>query len=335
MKMKKVLLILLGISVFLSFFVFLRSTDISESVRLINQLGFNVIFIFFTTFSAYLFGALGWKYCIDTDTRPPLIQLFVFRHIGNTITLFNPTNAIAGELFNANMLIRQGITDRIAYKSVLLSRIVMTLSQLSIFLIALIWFLFTLSDTLSKAVRYSLYICFILFVLAIVLFLFFLFSEDKKTCPAPLALEKRWNKLLFHIKEMRLSLAEYIYRRPKEVSIAFVAFTFQWILSSLELYFILYFLGYGVNVWDGLFMDTVIIMLKSTVSFIPGQLGAEELINKFVLFLVGINSPNLWLSVSILRRARQLFWSGIALFFYIGLKRSKKLENRGSIVREP
>jgi len=63
-------------------------------------------------------------------------------------------------------------------------------------------------------------------------------------------------------------------------------------------------------------MDTMIIVIKSAFWFIPGQMGAEEIINKFVLYLIGISSLHIWLSVSIIRRVRLLFWSLVAGVFH-------------------
>lgn len=332
--MKKVLQILLITSIFICFFIFLRATDISESIHLIGQLGFYSVFILITTFFAYLFGALGWSFCIDSDIKPSVKQLFIIRHIGNTITLFNPTSAIAGEVFNARALMDEGVKEINAYKSVLLSRMLMVLSQLILLIVVLIWLIFFLSDILPCEIIPLIYISFVFIITAILSLAFLLLKKGSEMSTAPKS--KKWYKIINRIKEMRFLLAEYIRRRPKETLIAFFFFSIHWFLGSLELFFILYFLNFSVDIWDGLFLDTLIIVLKSTVSFIPGQLGIEELINKFVLHLVGISSPNLWLSVSILRRSRQLFWSGVALFLYFQLKRRNKLINKyGDIVREP
>jgi hypothetical protein len=93
-------------------------------------------------------------------------------------------------------------------------------------------------------------------------------------------------------------LAAHVRIHPGKTVIAFLLFSVQWILGALELCFILYFLNNPVDVWDSLFLDTLIIVLKSTATFIPGQLGVEELINKFTLQLLGLSSFGLWLPVS-------------------------------------
>jgi hypothetical protein len=331
--MKKILQLLLVISICVCFVIFLQGTDIGESVRLVKQLGVYSLLILVATFFAYLAGTLGWRYCIDSTAIPSLLQLFAIRHVGNTITLFNPTGVIAGELYNARMLMNNGIEEKSAYQSVLLGRILMTLSQLVLLVVLLIWFILYLSARVSSDIMYLVYLGFfvVLLIISIILFVLLKKGKDRKVSVT----EKKCQKIIFHISEMRSLLVRYIRKRPGETAIAFSMYTVQWILSSLELFFILYFLNYRVTIWDGLFLDTLIIVMKSTVAFIPGQLGVEELINKFVLYLFGISSPDLWLSVSILRRARQLFWSGIAVLLYMRQKKIKStVKVHGSIVRK-
>ncbi|MFC4672525.1 lysylphosphatidylglycerol synthase transmembrane domain-containing protein [Dysgonomonas termitidis] len=331
--MRRLLQTLLIISICICFVFFLKGTNIKESILLIRQLGIYSAFIIISTFLAYISGTLGWKYCIDCPDRFPLVKLFMVRHIGNTITLFNPTSAIAGEMFNAKALIKEGMKEEEAYKSVLLSRILMILSQLTLLIILVSWFLFFLSGRFPSDIIYPVYICFfILLAMFPVLICFLLKEERHARTSLP---DRKWKTVILRIIKMRSLLASYIRMRPQKTILAFLLFSAHWILGSLELFFILYFLQYNVDILDGLFLDTIIIVLKSTVSFIPGQLGIEELINKFVLHLIGISSPHLWLSVSILRRARQLFWSGIALIFYLYIRNRKKIsENHGNIIRE-
>jgi len=316
--MKKAIRLILIVSIFFSFFLFLQATDIGESIRLVKQFGFNAVYLFVCTFFAYVFGALGWRFCIDAKVKPSFTRLFMYRHTGNIITLFNPAGAITGEMFNAGMLIRDGVDEKSAYKSVLLARIIMILSQLTILSVVLIWFLIFLSDRLPETLRYVLFACFVFFIIVISTVLFLILRNGKTTQHIP---EKKWRRFLHHIKAMRNSLAEHIKQKPEMVIFSFFSFTVHWLLNSLELYFILNFLGYDVKIWDSLLMDTTIIVSKSAFWFIPGQLGAEEIMNKFTLFLIGITSHNLWLSVSILRRGRLLIWSAVAGIFYIVLKK--------------
>jgi hypothetical protein len=235
--------------------------------------------------------------------------------------MFNPTGAIAGELFNARMLTGEGIEEQDACKSVWLTRALMILSQLLLLVIVLVQFLFFLSDELSREMKFVVCLCLFVLLLAISGLAFLLLRKGKETETGPNG--KIRHTVISQIEKMRFLLAAHICIHPGKTSVAFLLFSAHWILGSLELFFILYFLHYPVDVWDSIFLDTLIIVLKSTASFIPGQLGAEELINKFALHLLGIDSPDLWLSVSILRRARQLFWSGMSPLFHIQLRRGR------------
>lgn len=217
--MKKAFYILLIVSVFISLYLFLRSTDIHASISLLKQLNGKVVYIIFCTFLAYISGTLGWKYCIDTENRLSLWQLFMYRHIGNTITLFNPTSAIAGEWFNAHRLIREGVTEQAAYQSVLLSRMIMILSQLILFSMVITWFLLSLSDQLSGPIKYILFAG--IFTLLVICFLIaYVLLKDKKD-QSPVSPKNRWEHIALYIKKMRTSLGEYIHHHPEKVGLAF------------------------------------------------------------------------------------------------------------------
>jgi hypothetical protein len=296
-------------------------------------LGFYLVFIPAITFLSGLAGASGWRYCIASGAKPSLTRLFMIRQTGNTVTLFNPSGAIAGELFNARMLIREGVEEQDAYRSVLLMHTLMIVSQLSLFVVVLVQFLFFHSDEWPQDMRLAAGVCFLALMLVVSGLTFLLLGKRKATETLPKA--KRWRKIISRIGEMRFLLAMHVRLHPGKTAAAFLLFSTQWILGSMELCFILYFLNNPVDMWDSLFLDTLIILLKSTVAFIPGQLGVEELINKFTLQLLGLSSSGLWLPASILRRARQLFWSGMALCFYVWLKGGRKPgKSHGDIVCE-
>jgi len=49
---------------------------------------------------------------------------------------------------------------------------------------------------------------------------------------------------------------------------------------------------------------------------VPGQVGIEEFANKVMLVSIGLADDQIWIIVSVLRRARQLFWVVFALGIY-------------------
>jgi hypothetical protein len=68
---------------------------------------------------------------------------------------------------------------------------------------------------------------------------------------------------------------------------------------------------------QALTVDMGVVLFKSAGAFIPGQLGIEEYGNKIMLLVIGVPGAGIWITASILRRARQLFWIlfGVVLYF--------------------
>ncbi|MDR1357367.1 MAG: flippase-like domain-containing protein [Tannerellaceae bacterium] len=331
--MKRILRAAFVAVILVCFFMFLKTTDVGASLRLIGQLGFYSAFIPLITFLAGMAGAWGWKYCIGSAAKPSLMRLFMIRQTGNTVTMFNPSGAIAGELFNARMLVGDDMEGRDAYQSVLLMHGLMILSQLVLFIVVLVRYMFFHPDGWSSGMRLTVSICLPALLLSVAGLALLLLGKRKETEGV-----KKRHKVITLIDGMRFLLAAHIRIHPARTATAFLLFSAQWVLGSLELFFILNFLHHPVDVWDSLFLDTLIIILKSSAAFIPGQLGVEELANKFTLRLLGIPSSGLWLPVSILRRVRQLFWSGMSLLFYIQLKNGRKSGEKqmstGDVARE-
>lgn len=319
--MKKILRILLLLCILISFFIFLKATDLSASVRILKKVGVNYIWILVCTAGAYMAAAIGWMFCIDSPQKPSLMQLFIYRNTCNAISLFNPTGVLAGEWYNRRMLVGKGCEKNAALQSVVLTRIMMIISQITILFAVFLYFFPLLSKNLSWEARTCLLVFLLISGFLLFLLIRFLLKKRENSVPENRS-DKKWKHYLSNIKLMFLSLGNYMHRRPWRSVLAFVFFMLHWILGSMEFFFILYFLGYSVKIWHGLFMDTVVIAIKSMAPFIPGQIGVEELGNKFVLSVVGFNSAGIWLSVSILRRFRQLFWSALGFLSY---KRQNKI----------
>lgn len=68
-----------------------------------------------------------------------------------------------------------------------------------------------------------------------------------------------------------------------------------------------------------------IVLFKTAGVFIPGQIGIEEIGNKIMLGLIGIPDTDIWVTVSILRRSRQLFWIAFGLAAYLIIYKKEKV----------
>lgn len=307
----KFLKIALVVSVIISVGIFLYATDFKEVFETLRQIGWKALWILLSTFTAYVLGSLGWKYCLGQHASGvSLTRLFVYRHIGETLALFNPTSIIAGDWLKAEALKKHAIPKEEALNSVLLSRILMVVSQMALLITALIWLVFSTDIVLFP--NFKIWMGGLLAVLILLLSgISFILLKTPKNEP-----KAQQNKIIVQIKKYQNSLNTYIKAYPLYSALAFIFFALHWVVGSLEMFFILKILGYNVGIIHGLLMDMGVILIKSIGAFIPGQIGIEEIGNKLVILMIGISSASLWVSVSIIRRSRQLFWSAVGGILY-------------------
>jgi hypothetical protein len=87
----------------------------------------------------------------------------------------------------------------------------------------------------------------------------------------------------------------------------------------IEYYVIFHFLSIDATLLSCVAVSVGVTVFKALGSFIPGQLGVEEYGNKVMLDFISIPGGATWLSVSIIRRARQVIWIilGVLAFLYM------------------
>lgn len=310
------------ILILLSIIVFLAKSDLSALKKELSTVGYRFIYILLSTFVAYLLGTLAWWICLGPAKKQVnLTDLFAIRQIGETVGLFNPTSIIGGDLLKAKILTSYNIPLKEGLNSVAISRITAILSQLSLFLIAMLWLM--LSPIKDEVLRYTGTAIYIVctFLLLMVAFTFYWLVSAKSAPVAILPTATFIGKVKTHFQSMLWSVKDFYQQQNKVFWYSYLLFALHWIIGSLEFYFILKFLGIAAQPIHGLILDMSVIVLKSIGAFIPGQLGVEEIANKLLLNMIGITGGSIWLSASILRRARQLVWIGLGFIFYLCIKR--------------
>ena len=289
--MKKGLFIALSLCIVASLLVFIQATDLKKAASLISQIGYRFYLLLVITFIAYLLGTLSWKYTFGVAARNvSLSQLFLVRHVGETAAWFNPTSVIGGDALKGMLLAKYQIDKKIVVSSLLLSRIIMIATQVVLLLATTTYVLIVMPETYIS--RLSLV----------------------RTGGMPfLAIRQNaWYKL----KEVGADLKTMLNTHRKLLIISCGFAMLHWIIGSLEFFFILKFLGVKVSMMQALLVDLGVIVFKAAGAFIPGQLGIEEYGNKIMLLVIGIPGAEIWVSASILRRARQLVWAAFGILVY-------------------
>ena len=269
------------------------------------------------SFAAYLASSLSWVFCMGHDGKKfSLTEVFIYRLIGEMLSVFNPTSIVAGDSLKTSYLYKKGVTKHNALSSVLLSRVLNFLSAIFLVIISAVYFL-----AFKDKEKEDAYI--ILAVVSALVLLGYVMSKlllDKKlfisTIVRRISTKTGWKFLSENVLnscyEINATLSCYFHEERRKFMTAFFLSVIHWIFGALEFYIILQNLGINVSIIDVIAVEMGVMLFKSVGSIVPGQLGVEEYGNKVMLNTIGVMSNEIWLVVSLVRRARQLFWLGLS-----------------------
>lgn len=309
---------------FLGFFV--SQIDLQEVLLQLQQIGWKFGILLLITGSAYAMASAAWLLCFETIPQQLSVpKLFVYRLIGESLTTVNPTNIIAGESAKIYLLNKAGVPYEQGVISILLSRILIFLSMISLFLVLP----FSLNQ-LGFMEQFSLSWGIGLLGMALgFIALFYSMVHPKRLLYSSLrSINDRMSfsfleKILPNILRINQGLCDYYRQQKLHLFLAFFLSLLHWIMGAVEIYAIFFLLDIKISLLSALLMEVGITFIKSIGAFVPGQIGVEEYGNKIMLGFLDMSNGNLWLTLSILRRSRQLIWLGMGGLFFIGLNLRK------------
>lgn len=314
-------LLLISIVVFIG--IFLWNTDFQSVWKELRGIGFRFLYLLGITYLAYLIGTWSWHVCLGKErSKISVFRLFSLRQVGETVGLYNPTSIIGGDMLKAELLKPYGISKSVAINSVASSRVTAVLSQILLFLGACVWLI---SNPAGKqAIQrfgWVFYLIVVVLLIAKIGLFIWLSKSGKKHTSSPKKPRNFLEKIYHNILKLLIDIRTFYQENTRTFWFSYALATLHWIVGSLEFYFILLFLGFDVLPMHGLLLDMSVIVFKSLGAFVPGQLGVEELGNKLMLAAIGITGASVWITVSILRRAKQLSWILIGFILYLFIKK--------------
>lgn len=291
------------IIVLVSLITFVSQTDLTLVGEKLMEVKSGFIWIIIVSFLAYLTGALAWQESFKGN-KPGLARLLYIRTIGELIALFNPTNIIAGEIYKSQELKKDDFDASSVLDSILVSRAILIISQMFLTTIAIVYLTYKFTDS-KHAILYSG----LLLGLSVIVYLVIRFLIRRNSLFKLPQNSTGW--LGKYTDKFRLSyyrIKEQLATHPASIVRIFFWSIIHWTMGALEICIILTLLGHPIALLEGISMDIGVVFFKSIGSIVPGQIGVEEFANKLLLDTMGLNHVGLWLSVSILRRSKQLFW---------------------------
>lgn len=302
-------------------------TDLAVIKNQLHLIGRKFWVVIFLSSMSYFLGSLAWKYCFYQYEKVSLWKLFYVRTIGEVIAFINPTSIIAGEASKVYLLDSTPIPMQDKVDSVILSRIVLISTQLTLFFICVIWLLFvTVGAKASILTSGAIVVLFVTLTLVVTRALRYQRNRDTHKVARCLYY------LVYQAKRFHIRIKRFARTNGWQLLAAVGITTVHWGVGATELLYILHLLHIDVSFISALSVDMGIVVLKSAAGFVPGQVGIEEFGNKYLLEVIGVNVIGIWLSVSIIRRARQLFWIAISTCFYLIKMITKKQSSNGRII---
>ncbi|MBI4561863.1 MAG: flippase-like domain-containing protein [Candidatus Rokubacteria bacterium] len=248
---------------------------------------------------------LGWRFAFQRD-QASFLTLYSVRLAGEAFNITTPTASLGGEPVKAYLL-RPRVPLEEGLASVIVAKTTITLAQ-GCFLVvglALAWFLFPLPSAFLHGLA-GLLLMEALALGGFVLVQFRgLFGSGLKLLRG---MGIGWGQHRAEkFRQLDRALATFYREHGRRLAFSILFHFLGWVVGSLEVYLILYFLGIPVSLATALVIDAFASAIKFAAFLIPGGLGALEGGNIAVFAAFGL-SVGLGLSFTLIRRLRELTW---------------------------
>ncbi len=155
-----------------------------------------------------------------------------------------------------------------------------------------------------------------------------LLAALKRRYPA----SKRLADSIARMNEVDGELVDFYKTKKINFILAFILSFGSWLMGAMEFFVILYLLGLEASFLSCVAIEIGVMVFKALGAFVPGQIGIEEYASKLMLEFVNVPGAGVWITVSILRRARQLFWIGVGFFAFLLIIRKTGSVDDGNTV---
>ncbi|MFQ5785412.1 MAG: lysylphosphatidylglycerol synthase transmembrane domain-containing protein [Alphaproteobacteria bacterium] len=143
-------------------------------------------------------------------------------------------------------------------------------------------------------------------------------------------LRGRLERFLAHIQDADNRFAGFYRQRPGHFAGALALSLSNWLLGTVELYCVMYFLGHPLSLTEAWSVEAVLQLVRTATFFIPAQLGALE---ASTVLMIGVltGAPSLGLAAALVRRARDLVFiaSGMGLGWLISFSPAVAISDSG------
>lgn len=331
-KYQKYIVAVLLIVVFILIGRFIATIDFAELKKYMQEMPAMIAGVILASLIGYISSTIAWWLCLGQERKKiTFTELFAFKHVGEMLTIFNPTGIIAGDGLKAAYIFKKGVDKKEGLSSILLSRALIFLSGIFLLIISIVYL------TINKINHDANAICIITGVITIGLFATFLsilglheklyLGKMVEKLKSKKGFSFITDKSVISAYEVNQLLSNFFRYKSGSFISAFLLSAAQWLFGALEFFIVLRMLAVPVSFPDAVAIEMGVIFFKTIGAIVPGQIGIEEYGNKVMLSTIGVSSNEIWLVVTLMRRTRQLFWLGIAGIFVLAISKNKQKQS--------
>ena len=316
--------------------ILIYKTDVNSIAKQLGMIGSFFPLVILVTFTSQFIAVFAWYLSFFPSISPSaLFHLFNIRLIGESFAQVNPTNVIAGETLKGILLKdKLGVDYLQGAASLLLSRIMIILSSGALLIVGAAFLFQRLAfDGLKTA---SVIIC-ILILAAIFGFIYALKMKKGVFAPAAFVIRKlfgRFEKMSIvadAVSKLDSELIKFYHQKRNAFYLVFSLSVLHRVVGSMEYYIIFWALDINAGFISCILFDLSSMLFRSAGFFVPAQLGFEEFGNKLMCSLTNVPGEETWITVSLVRRGRQIFWilAGFVVYVFLssGVKKELKKVN--------
>jgi len=296
---------------------------LSQIWETVDRVGFVAFCVILTPLLVvYLLDAYGWFLTLGPwARRVGYIRLFMVRMAGEAINVTTPTAMLGGEPVKAYLLTRHEVPMVEGLASVVTAKTIMVIAQILFMLLGLgvtLW--------LVGGGEYNVLLAFVsLGLLGFGAFLFLVLQrygigtgllKVAETCRIR---SQRLEAYRPQLLELDQTIRTFYRQRRRTFMLSLGVHFVAWLLELFEVYAILYFLGAEVGWLSSLSIAAIAVLIKGSVSIVPGGLGAQEGGYLFLLMALGHGEVT-GLTFALIRRIREILWILIGLLFLAVLR---------------
>ncbi len=318
--MIRFLLLAVGLVVLGGLIRHIGPSQVWETVERVGFVSFCIILI--PLLMVYLLDTYGWFLTLGyRASRVGFVRLFMVRMAGEAINVTTPTAMLGGEPMKAYLLTRYEVPMVEGLASVVTAKTIMSIAQILFMLLGL-----GLTLWLVGGGRYNVLVAFVgAGMLGFGVFLFLIVQRygigaGLLTVAEKCGIRSQW--LETHrpqLLDLDRTIRNFYQRRPQTFMLSMGVYFVAWLTELFEVYAILYFLGAEVGWLPSLSIAAIAVLIKGSVSFVPGGLGAQEGGYLFLLTALGYGEVT-GLTFALIRRIREIIWILIGLVFLATLR---------------